>query len=91
MIRKHWLLITVVLVVPVLILLLAVGGYFVVWPWLTPAVAKPRPVITVEAVYPGANAQIVADAVAAPSNSSSTASRTWYSCIHSAGTTEPTR
>ena len=66
MIRKHWLLITVVLLVPVLILLLAVGGYFVVWPWLTPAVAKPRPVITVEAVYPGANAQIVADAVAAP-------------------------
>src|SRR5947199_655418 len=31
-----------------------------------PVQARPRPAVTVEALYPGANAQVVADVVAAP-------------------------
>jgi multidrug efflux pump subunit AcrB len=53
------------------LLLVGVAGYFVVsylvrvWPELTGASAKIDPAIVVEASYPGANAQVVADTIAA--------------------------
>src|SRR5207249_1602834 len=55
----------------VLVLLLAAGAYFVVrfrsLPFGGQAMhTLPRPVITIAAVYPGANAQVLADTVAAP-------------------------
>jgi multidrug efflux pump subunit AcrB len=52
----------------VLLTLLLVGGagflFLHMWPLLTQT--EPLPTITVEALYPGANAQVVADTVAAP-------------------------
>jgi multidrug efflux pump subunit AcrB len=53
-----------------LVALLVVGGALALplaaWYWFTGASAGPRPVVVVEVVYPGANAQTVADTVAAP-------------------------
>src|SRR5262249_25191838 len=43
---------------------LAVGAVFFAWPQSTSA--APLPAIVVEAVYPGASAQVVADTIAAP-------------------------
>jgi multidrug efflux pump subunit AcrB len=43
------------------------GVFFYLLPWLGNVLqAKPRPALTIEAQYPGANAQVVADTVAAP-------------------------
>src|SRR5262245_12564914 len=46
-------------------LLLSAGGHFLRAD-APPAASRPHPVIRVEAVYPGANAAVVADTVAAP-------------------------
>jgi len=62
MTRKLW---TVFLVLLALALV-GGGGYLFLrtWPLLAPT--EPLPTITVEAVYPGASAQVVADTIAAP-------------------------
>jgi multidrug efflux pump subunit AcrB len=60
-----------------LIVVLAAGGYFLARNWPKSSAERsggnqkstqsvPRPVVTVEATYPGANAQVMADTVAAP-------------------------
>src|SRR2546426_838799 len=61
MISKHC-----ALLIAGLALLPAVGTNVVGGPGATPRPAGPLPAIIVEAVYPGANAQVVADTVAAP-------------------------
>ena len=55
------------------------------YPEITP------PTVQVTASYPGANAQLVLDTVAAPSNSRSTAWKTCSTCRRNAPTTAPTR
>lgn len=49
-----------------LLLLLDVGAYLIVCHWLAASPEKPWQVITVEAIYPGANAQEIENAVAVP-------------------------
>jgi multidrug efflux pump subunit AcrB len=46
--------------------LVIAGLFFFLLPWLGGLLAKPRPGVTIEAMYPGANAQVVADTVAVP-------------------------
>ena len=49
------------------------------------------PTVQVTAIYPGANAKVVADTVARRSSSRSTASRTCSTCRPQRRTTAPTR
>jgi HAE1 family hydrophobic/amphiphilic exporter-1 len=52
--------------VPALLVVgVAVGGYFLYRGWWS-RLPEPPPTIIVEATYPGATAQVVADTVAAP-------------------------
>ena len=64
MFRRHW-----VLNVAGILLLLAAAWFLAgdpLWRSLADRSGQARPVITVEAAYPGANASVVADTVAAP-------------------------
>jgi multidrug efflux pump subunit AcrB len=62
-----------VVILSLLLVLVGCGGvvsaglFFFLLPWLGNILQpKPRPALTIEAVYPGANAQVIADTVAVP-------------------------
>lgn len=95
---KHW-----ACLFAAVALLLVGGAYFLIRSWPTSSPDEPSlpgapttwtgapPVLLVAATYPGANAQVVADTVAAPSSSRSWASRARATCRLDAPMRAPTR